>query len=288
MDEAKLDKLNANNYRHWSLRVQGVLEVKGCWSAIDPGFNDEEEITDKQKKIDHLAKSIFYLSVNDESLDDIIDCKTAKEIWETLQQIHTQYDTWHGLLLVRDFVNMQKQSSQSIGDYLMQRNALYNKVKNAGFEFNEKAIAGFALLGLPSEYEYVTRNIRADNDDLQMTKIKAKLLEEERRIQGSQSILNDDTKALNTKQSAGEKSKGARQKHNPAKSVHRRRSSDKPPQSHQFLRCFSCLEFGHISQECPVKTQGRNLEPIGGNSVAKLVTEQQNKDLKSHENHADK
>lgn len=104
-------------------------------------------------------------------MDDIIDCQTAKEIWSTLKDIHTKYDTWLDLLLVRNFVNLQKESSQSISDHLSKRNTLYNKVKNSGFEFNDNAIAGFASLGLPQEYEFVARNIRIGNDELQMIKI---------------------------------------------------------------------------------------------------------------------
>lgn len=127
MEETKLVKHNANNYRHWSLRIQGVLEVKGCWKVFDPGFEDGKDITEAERKVDHISKSIFYLSVNDETLDDVIDCNSAKKIRKTLQEIHT-----NRLLLVRDFRNIKKESPQFIGDYLMKCNAVYNKVKSAG------------------------------------------------------------------------------------------------------------------------------------------------------------
>ncbi|KAG5887187.1 hypothetical protein JTB14_016673 [Gonioctena quinquepunctata] len=97
------------------------------------------------------------------------DCKTAKEVWETLKQIHTKYDTWHGLLLLEDFVNRAKKEDETINEYLTRRNGLYHKVKNAGFEFSETVQAGFAVLGLPNEYEYLARNLRADEDDLNMS-----------------------------------------------------------------------------------------------------------------------
>lgn len=257
MDDAKIEKLNSKNYRHWRMRMQGILEVKGCWDAVDPGY--EAPLTEAQKKLDHRAKSLFYLSVNDEGLDDIADCTSGKEIWKTLADIHTKYDTWHGLLLIRDFVNLQKTPEDSIGDYLTKRSTLYHQVKNAGFEFDEKAVAGFALLGLPKEFEFVARNIRADKDELKMTVLKAKLIEEERRINGCSATsanCEDDSKALFSKNKTQEFV---------SKKPHYKKMGSNP-KSYEHVKCFSCLEFGHISKNCPVKSKSINV------SQASLVT----------------
>ncbi|KAK9696394.1 hypothetical protein QE152_g31939 [Popillia japonica] len=45
---------------------------------------------------DHKTKSVSYLLMNNDSLDDnIMECKMAKDIWKTFKEIYTKYDDWH-------------------------------------------------------------------------------------------------------------------------------------------------------------------------------------------------
>ncbi|KAK9692687.1 hypothetical protein QE152_g34990 [Popillia japonica] len=125
--------------KYWCLRAQGLLEVKGLWKAIEPGLDDDiTKWSSQDKEIDHKTKSVLYLLMNNDSLDDIMECKTAKDIWKTLKEIHTKYDEWHGLLLLQDFVTTKKKNDESINEYLVRRNGLYHKVKNAGFDFSDQ------------------------------------------------------------------------------------------------------------------------------------------------------
>jgi hypothetical protein len=121
-DSFKIEKLNDNNYRYWRMEVQGLLEEKGVWEAVEPGYGADP--TAAQKKVDHKAKSALYLSINKASKDDVMNCTTAKEVWDTLSKVHTQYDLWHSALLVKDYVNAQKLEDESINDYLTRRNGL--------------------------------------------------------------------------------------------------------------------------------------------------------------------
>ncbi|KAG5875682.1 hypothetical protein JTB14_019458 [Gonioctena quinquepunctata] len=190
-----------------------------------------------------------------------MDCKTAKEVWETLNQIHTKYDTWHGLLLLKDFVNRAKKEDETINEYLTRRNGLYHKVKNAGFEFSEKVQAGFAVLGLPNEYEYLARNLRADEDDLNMSYLKSKLVEEERRINNKNNIGTEpeNVKAFTTKRRPFAKNKQFMKNKTFRKKPQFSKEVTSSPNEkygqerfHQFLRCYRCLEIGHIGKNCPL------------------------------------
>ncbi|KAG5884037.1 hypothetical protein JTB14_020448 [Gonioctena quinquepunctata] len=104
------------------MRAQGILEVKNLWEAINPGFDENALKVEEHKKKDHSAKYVLYLLVNNDSLDDIKDCKAEKDIWETLKRIHTKFDTWHGLLLLKDYINTTKASDETINQYLNRRN----------------------------------------------------------------------------------------------------------------------------------------------------------------------
>jgi hypothetical protein len=183
-EELKMEKLTENNYHHWRLIAQGVLVSKGCWSAIEPGF-EGEDMTNAQTLLDQKARTTLYLIVGKASLDDIGTLPTAREAWLALQRIHTEYDTFHGLTMVKEFVNASKEESESISEYISRRAGLHRKSKDSGFTFSEKNQCGFILLGLPEKYEPVCRSFNAPADeigDLTFGKVKSKLIEEERRL----------------------------------------------------------------------------------------------------------
>jgi hypothetical protein len=183
MEELKMEKLSGDNYRHWSLIAQGVLVTKGCWQAIEPGFGDAP--TAAQSLIDQKARTTLYMIVGKASLDDIADIPTAKGAWEALRKINTEYDTYHGLITVKDFVNATKEETETVVEYISRRNNLHCKAASAGFPFSEKQQCGFILLGLPEEYESACRTFNAPvvgDGDLNFTKVKSKLKEEERRL----------------------------------------------------------------------------------------------------------
>ncbi|KAK9753805.1 hypothetical protein QE152_g1786 [Popillia japonica] len=91
--------------------------------------------------------------------------------------------------------------------------------------------------------ERISRNLGVENDDSTLSKLKSKLLEEERRIRGS----NEEKIQAETKAYAAKSSKFLKRKP-------QRGSDEKKPnresKSHENLRCYRCLEFGHIGRHC--------------------------------------
>ncbi|KAG5873362.1 hypothetical protein JTB14_022965 [Gonioctena quinquepunctata] len=76
MDDYKVEKLNSENYRYWSMRTQGILEVKNLWQAVDPGFR-------KAEKIGQCEIIIWQaLSPNQVLTADIDSYDTRKEVWK--------------------------------------------------------------------------------------------------------------------------------------------------------------------------------------------------------------
>ncbi|KAG5879617.1 hypothetical protein JTB14_018804 [Gonioctena quinquepunctata] len=119
---------------------------------------------------------------------------------------------------------------------------------------------GFTVLGLPSQYEHLARNLRADENDLNMFNLKSKLLEEERRICNKLKNEKDEeeTKAFITQRRQTNskvvqfKSRRGKPSYNPASSRNTTRKnieySTKPRFSANNLRCYRCLEMGHIGK----------------------------------------
>jgi hypothetical protein len=184
MSDFQMEKLNSDNYRQWCSRIKSVLVLKTAWQAVNPGFG--EEPTPAQINIDNIAMATIQLSVDNQTLKNIQNLPSARQMWEALTIIHTTYDVWHGTEMLYEYVNLKMKSGEKMTDYLDRRSDLYDNVVDAGHELNEKAKISFILKGLPKEYEAISRTLRSgegnDPGDLVMTKVVAKLRAEERKI----------------------------------------------------------------------------------------------------------
>jgi hypothetical protein len=156
--EYNIDRLNDSNYTQWSMRVKGLLGTKKALAAIDPGFGAEP--TAAQLEMDRMAISVLYLVVNDDTLNDIKACTTAREIWLAIQNIHTKFDPWHGFHLLDDYVSMRKTEEETITQFLSRKSILYDKVAAAGCHLDERCQVGFIVTRLPKAYDNVGRGLR--------------------------------------------------------------------------------------------------------------------------------
>jgi hypothetical protein len=206
-DVTRIEKLNDENYIYWRMEAQGILVEKGAWDAIDPGYGAEP--TAAQKKADHKAKTMLYLMIDKASKNDIMECQTAKEVWDTLEKVHTKYDLWHGALIVKEYVLETKKENESMVNYLARRHLMYKKVKDAGFVLPEKVQCVFAILGLPEDYEFLCRTLKSGDDgevsDMTQARIKAKLIEEERRLKNKDRKNDTEVEALRGRKKASRK-----------------------------------------------------------------------------------
>ena len=126
---------------------------------VTPSPRNLEPMDDKQKVTDHKARTIFYTTIKKSGLDDIMNCKTAKEIWETLCSSHTKFELWHSVYMVKDFVCMEKKADEGVEDYLARRTAEFHRVRDTGFDFTDAMQAAFAITGLPPEFADITRGL---------------------------------------------------------------------------------------------------------------------------------
>ena len=108
--------LDKNNYEYWKTMSEASLVYLNCWTAIDPGFSEDD-----RKKVDALhkdnkARAYIFRHVRPEYLQDISDLKSAKEIWEVLDEIHGKTTSMDIVMCLREFKRRRTWTSQHILD----------------------------------------------------------------------------------------------------------------------------------------------------------------------------
>ncbi|KAH7948435.1 hypothetical protein HPB52_022699 [Rhipicephalus sanguineus] len=249
-DEFRLPKLSSDNYHTWSIRTRAALVQKGCWEAIDPGFS-VGAVKEREKAIDNKAPTFLFLVVEDNYLDDIGTCTTARDAWNTLQDMHTNFGLLHILQLMRDFFNVKMKRDESMQDYLGRLIDLHGKLSSAGYAFTDREVALVMLIGLPETYEQLILNLEQDEETLTTRTVKTRLLiEEKRRLQSSEECTSDEesrTMALISKARSKIESKQHNEKVHPPNV----KKDEKKNQVHQKNKeTLACLEndVAHINR----------------------------------------
>lgn len=262
-----MTRLSSDNYHAWSIRARAALVQKGCWDAINPGFQDK--MSADERKQDQKALTFLFLVVEDTYLDDIGMCNTAKDAWDTLEEMHSKFGLLHILQLMRDFFNIRKKDDEDMKSYLGRLMELNRKLKSSGYDFKDREVALVMLMGLPESYEALILNLEQDEDALSTKKVKTRLLLEEKRKLRREEELDNKPKAMAMQhkkkqyQNAEKKSK---------QSVENKSAIDgKVGDRRRWFKCYCCNKFGHIAKDCPEAQEEQNKAAEKAKPQAKMA-----------------
>lgn len=83
-------KLDGSNFMNWKFKIQTLLEGAKAWSIVT---GDEQRVnagTQKQDwdKRENTTKVLLKMSVKDNIIPHIRDCKTSVKIWTTIKNLY--------------------------------------------------------------------------------------------------------------------------------------------------------------------------------------------------------
>ena len=231
--------------------MEAVLAFNEVDDAIDAdGWGDL--YTAPQKKMDKKARAMVQLAIEEELQSIIEDCKTTKEVWDTLEKLYAGSSITRRVHLRRKLVTLSL-GDKSITAYVSEAKDTASQLRAAGYPVSEEEVAISILAGLPAEYDSVVTMMEgagADASDgdkkgpqISVDKIQTSLLQLEQRLQERQ---------------PGRGSKNAGEAYMAAGSFTRSGFGGKPRRKPaNGGECWGCGEPGHVKADCPNKLRGQ-------------------------------
>ncbi|GBP22475.1 Retrovirus-related Pol polyprotein from transposon TNT 1-94 [Eumeta japonica] len=212
-----LEKLvGRENFATWKFSMKTYLEHEDLWCCVEC---PKDKPVDASKDV--KAKSKLILLLDPQNYVHVQECKTAKQVWDSLQRAFDDNGLTRRVGLLKDLINTTLESSNSVEDYVSKIMNTAHKLRNIGFEVNDEWLGTLMLAGLPKEYKPMIMGLESSGIQINADSVKSKLIQEINTSKSTAFYSNTKKKGNNVQPL---KSKGP--------------------------RCFTCNKIGHFAKFC--------------------------------------
>lgn len=261
-NENTIIKLCANNYLHWKLSVNAVLEGKGLQEYVDGTFpcpTTGLEETRVWKKKDALAKTVIINSVDTEHVNLIINAKTSKEMYDAIINHREQKTIANEWTIKRKLADLTFTASHTVLSYLSELDTIIKQLEDIGTPIDEKTKMIKILTDLPISYASLKQNINIAVNagiDVSYANLRGQLLTHESEM----------------KRDCTEKTNGAL--------VVKKNNVNKKKK-----RCYGCHGIGHVQAQCrynPNNQSNNNFQNMPNNNSRNYNNNRNNNNFRSN------
>ena len=140
---------------------EGIPATPERYMKKDKDLWSEED--KKKVALDGKARSILIMSLPDDIYHSVINCSSAKEMWDTLIILFEgTYEVKRNRrsLLIQQYEMFTSKAGESINETYDRFNCLINDLKSHGTEYDNEDVLIKFLRSLPSEWDGITIAIR--------------------------------------------------------------------------------------------------------------------------------
>lgn len=153
------NKLDGENYADWKFKLQTLMEGNNTWVIV---FGAEvkpmsPQATDVAIQIwerrENKAKVLLWMMVKDNIIPHIRECKTSKETWDTLKNLHETKTTNQILYLKSKLLSIKMEENESVSDFISRIKYLKDKLGDIGESISNRDLVTVTLTGMLDEYQ---------------------------------------------------------------------------------------------------------------------------------------
>ncbi|KAJ8894399.1 hypothetical protein PR048_007050 [Dryococelus australis] len=199
--------------------------------------------TRKRARNNVTTSAIIFKYVGEKFEGYIAEIDSSNKAWNKIDELCNDGVLVNGAMNLKQLTHFVKPKVMSVQEYFAKINQLWKKRTNAGYEFTERQIAGMIIRNLTEEFAVCVPSLEAEITKLSLSKMKTRLLTEERR----KKTLLSEMEANISKHKQGEaQALVAQQKHYVEKEDGCC-TIGKKEEGCQY-NCYSCGKHGHVSK----------------------------------------
>ncbi|UYV69068.1 K02A2.6-like [Cordylochernes scorpioides] len=237
MINTPLEKLNDQNYRSWKYNTKMMLIERELWKYVTDPTPDEEASRTIFNMKQEKALAMIALTISPSQQIHIMDCTTAREAWDTLEQVYEPKSRSRILQLKKQFISIRFEEQETMTNYLGRLKICSDHLREAGAEMQDQDLAYSMLAGLPESYDGIIMTFsNVEDKEFTSSKVKHVLLAEyERRM--------------------------ARRVNNTNEALQFGTTTRKEDKKKKNFTCYKCGKEGHIARSCRGKAKTPNFQP---------------------------
>jgi transposase InsO family protein len=212
----------------------GSVMPSGMEAESHEMSDEQREAWKKWQRREDLAQGMIRGTVSDGILVDLLDCHSAKEMWDfildtnSLEDPETQAEIWN------EFARMHLEedpTAKQMEQHIERYNSLLLKASYAGLNIRETERIDRFLITLPKSFEVFRMQFRSSNHATRTWRDVRKEYNREQSARETRARLQEETE----------------QQHASAMAVR----GQKPRRDVSTIQCYRCDEYGHYIRDCP-------------------------------------
>eukprot|EP00171_Calliarthron_tuberculosum_P001057 IDg1057t1 len=181
----KLPKLRNDNFHSWKYRIELALALRDVLTYIqdDPPLPDSPDFRTWEKG-DVKARATIGITLNDEHMEQVLHCTSARHMWKTICDIFEKHTLLNKLAARRNFYTATMTSNENVNSFCSRIRQLAGTLRSMGVILEESEMAMALLNGLPERFDGLISALDAlGNDDKIFTLefVKSRCAQEEQR-----------------------------------------------------------------------------------------------------------
>lgn len=225
------------NYSERCFAAENFLILEGMKNCVKPegvivGAADDEKT--RAKLIMTIDPSLYV---------HVKSVRTAKELWEKLQQLFDDNGFSRKINLLRNLISIRLENCSSMTSYVTQIIDTAQKLSGTGFEINDQWTGSLLLAGLPERFSPMIMAIEHSGINITADSIKSKLLD-----MASSTEEHDEVSGAFVARSKFIGSK--KNKFAPRKNVNVGSTADSSKSNVKTVTCYRCKQKGHYRNQC--------------------------------------
>ncbi|KAL5757330.1 hypothetical protein ACOSP7_019941 [Xanthoceras sorbifolium] len=253
-----IEKFDRNmSFTMWQVKMRAILIHNGLHQAL-LGKDKLPSIMDEAKKqeMDDKALASIQLCLSNEVLREVMQEKTAKDLWDKLESLYVTKNLTTKLVAKHRLYTLSMAEGASIKSHIDEFSTILMDLGNMEISYDDEDQALMLLRSLPPSYKHFRDTLIYSRQTLKLEDVKAALFSKELIDKELGTSRNDSpAEGLLVRGRTPDKSSSSNQ-----------RSRSRSKSRHRNLTCNYCKKKGHTKSEC-----------------FKLKNKQQNKDQKRDE-----